>query len=284
MKPRSISAFARAQAQARLKHLLKQMRPADKRAKDPEAIHDLRVAIRRFTQCLRTFKNLFDPHPLRNIKRRLRDLMDSCAAVRSCDVALVVLHQAGVTPRASASKLSASRTQAEHALRDHLKKESRRKTSDWKTRLHPDVQVGSEWDLGESLQDNVGRVLPALAKDFFEAGTVAATPGIDHQTLHQFRLRAKRFRYALELFPSLYGSEMERGLEALKELQDRLGAINDCATTIALVRKDRRAAAAVRKLLRQREEEFQPYWPSHFPHEKLAWWQDWLSRPNAVTK
>jgi len=156
---------------------------------------------------------------------------------------------------------------------------------DWEKRLHRDVvQEGSEWDPRQSLQDNICGVLPARAKEFFAAGTGATVTGADYQILHQFRLRAKRFRYTLELFPSLYGSELEQGLEALKELQDRLGAINDCVTTIALIRKDRRAAAAVRKLLRQREEEFQSYWQSHFPSQKLAWWQGWLNLPNSVTK
>src|SRR6266853_852413 len=206
MRPRSISALACAQARVRLKRLLAQVLRAAKNPEDPEAIHDLRVSIRRFTQCLRTFRNLFDPRPLKKIKRRLRDLMDSCAAVRSCDVALVVLRQAGVAPGASASELTASRARAEQALRDRLTKERRRKTSDWGKGLHPEIQEGGEWDPDESLQDNVGRVLPALVKDFFEAGAVAAVTGVDYQTLHQFRLRAKRFRYALELFPSLYGS------------------------------------------------------------------------------
>jgi CHAD domain-containing protein len=270
MKPKSITAFAHAQTRSRLKRVLTQVRRAATHPQDPEVIHDLRVSIRRFTQCLRTFRSLFNPRPVKKLKRSLRNLMDLCAAVRSCDVALAVLQQAGVPPGASTSKLGAARAQAEQALRDHLKKERRRKNPDWEKRLQLDVQKGSE-------------VLSKQAKDFFEAGTAAAVAGADYQTLHQFRLLAKRFRYTLELFPSYYGRDMGRGLQALKDLQDRLGMINDCIATIALIRKDDRAVAAVRKLLRQREEEFQSFWQSEFPAEKLAWWQGWLRRPVTVT-
>jgi CHAD domain-containing protein len=283
MKPPGISAFARAQAQLRLKRLLAQVRRGSKHPEDPAAIHDLRVSIRRFTQCLRTFRTLFDARPLRKIKRRLRKLMDACAAVRSCDVACSVLEQAGVTKGPAAEHLSAARTEDEQALRDLLSKQHKRKTSNWEERLRVDVHIDSEWDPGQSLPGNVARILPALAQDFFEEGASAAAAGADHETLHRFRLHAKRFRYALELFPSLYGSEMKRGLAALRGLQDRLGAINDCVATIALIHKDRRAVAAVRKLLRQREQEFQAYWQRHFPAGKLAWWQGWLSRPHSVT-
>ena len=284
MRTPSISAFARARSQERLKRVLTQVRRAAAHPQDPEAIHALRVSIRRFSQCLRTFRGLFDPRPAKKMKRRLRSLMDLCGAVRSCDVALVVLRQAGVAPGASAAKVSAAREQALVALRLHLKKEARRKTADWHKRWHPEVKEGGEWDPGQSLEDNTRRVLPRQANDFFEAGAAAAARATDYPTLHQFRLLAKRFRYALELFRSLYGSELVQGLETLKGLQDRLGAINDCAATIGLIREDRRASAAVRKLLRQREEEFSAYWQVHFPPGKLAWWSGWLGARRSVTE
>jgi CHAD domain-containing protein len=284
MRTTSISAFARARSRERLKRVLTQVRRAAAHPQDPEAIHALRVSIRRFGQCLRTFRGLFDPRPAKKMKRRLRGLMDSCGAVRSCDVALVVLRQAGVAPGASAATVSAAREQALAALRLHLKKEGRRKTSDWHKRWHPEVKEGSDWDPGQSLEDNTRRVLPKMAKDFFDAGAASAARAADYPTLHQFRLRAKRFRYALELFRPVYGSEMEQGLETLKGLQNSLGAVNDCVATIGLIREDRRAAAAVRKLLRQREEEFSIYWQAYFPPGKLSWWQSWLGRCRSVIK
>jgi hypothetical protein len=72
---------------------------------------------------------------------------------------------------------------------------------------------------------------------------------------------------------------MESGAGILKELQDRLGAINDCATTIVILGRDRGAVAAVGKLLRQRKAVLQSYARSQFVPEKLDWWKRWLAQP-----
>jgi CHAD domain-containing protein len=280
----SVDAFARAQSRTRLRRFVTQAGRAARHPEDPEAIHALRVSIRRFTQCLRTFRGVFDARPLKRLQRRLRKLMDACAAVRTCDVALEVLREAGAQKGRFSSpiaKLAAARTEAEQRLRAHLAKLRRRKAADWELEWQTPVQADGEWDLEQDLPANLRRVLPKLAEDFFAMGVGAAAAGDDHEALHHFRLRAKRFRYTLELFGAAYGAEWERGLQALKGLQDRLGAINDCVCTIALIDSDKRAAAAVKRLLLKREADFQAYWQSEFAPEKQAWWEGWLGAPAA---
>ena len=80
-------------------------------------------------------------------------------------------------------------------------------------------------------------------------------------------------RYTLEIFEPVYGVETKKMmLESLKGLQEKLGAINDCATTLEMIRRDRGAAAAVRRLAGEREAEFRAYWKKHFgPREKARW-------------
>jgi CHAD domain-containing protein len=91
--------------------------------------------------------------------------------------------------------------------------------------------------------------------------------------MHQFRLKTKRVRYTLELFETVYGGKTKPIMELLKGLQEKLGAINDCATTIEMVRQDRDAAAAVRRLAGQREAEFRNYWKKHFGPRELSQWK-----------
>jgi CHAD domain-containing protein len=88
-----------------------------------------------------------------------------------------------------------------------------------------------------------------LACEFLEHGHKLFT------SLHGFRLLTKRFRYTLELFRCCYGPGLERRIEALHTLQQRLGEINDCATTreILLGRDDLRFAERDR-LVRRLEE------------------------------
>lgn len=271
MKRAPITKYALQETRVRIKRFTKNLRHTAKHPEDPDAIHDLRVSIRRVTQCFRTFRGLLDPVPVKKLRRRLHKLMDLCAAVRNCDVALDLLHEVGIAEGALVSKLKKTRAGTEEELHRRLKKERRR---------HPPVAGASprppdgDW--------KVDQALPALAEDFFAAGRAAAVTGASPRALHQFRLRAKRFRYTLELFEPFYGGEMASGAKALKGVQDRLGAINDCVTTIDFLGRDRRAMAAVRKLLSQRKVEFQGYWRSRFAPRRLAWWKRWLSRPQAA--
>jgi CHAD domain-containing protein len=117
-----------------------------------------------------------------------------------------------------------------------------------------------------------------LAEEFFDSGKASISVHASYQKLHRFRLQAKRFRYTLELFECFYGSEMPQGAEILKELQDRLGAINDCSTTMAILGRDRRAVAALSRQLRQRKAVLQNYARSQFVPQKLDWWKRWLAK------
>lgn len=62
---------------------------------DPESIHDLRVAVRRFQQYLRVFHQFFPRGEMKRIRRRLRKIMNLSAEVRNRDIALELLRQAG---------------------------------------------------------------------------------------------------------------------------------------------------------------------------------------------
>ena len=70
------------------------------RTGDAEAIHDLRVSIRRLSRCLRVFAQYYPPRSWKPVRRRLSELMDACASVRDRDIAIGLLRQAGV-PAAS---------------------------------------------------------------------------------------------------------------------------------------------------------------------------------------
>src|SRR5262249_52219180 len=56
----SLKRYAEAKLAARLKRISSTLRRAAQNPEDPENIHHLRVAIRRFTQALRVFKDLLD--------------------------------------------------------------------------------------------------------------------------------------------------------------------------------------------------------------------------------
>src|SRR5689334_12693029 len=56
-----------------------------------EPVHDLRVAIRRFSQALTLFKPYLESRERKKIRRRLKDLMGYAGDVRDCDIAVKLL-------------------------------------------------------------------------------------------------------------------------------------------------------------------------------------------------
>jgi CHAD domain-containing protein len=107
------------------------------RTHDPDAIHDLRVSIRRFNQGLRVFSQFFPAREARKIRRRLRVIMDAAAKVRDRDIArelFLLAGVAGVEP--ICQTLAAQRRENEIELRDLLKRfETRDYSSRWRARL-----------------------------------------------------------------------------------------------------------------------------------------------------
>jgi len=121
--------YVRLQTGVLLGHLASQV-TRTARGGDAEAIHDLRVAIRRLSRCLRVFGPFYPGHSWKPVRRRLADLMDACGSVRDRDIAIGLLEKAGV-PRASplVRQLAAERRAAGQELRLELRQ--------WKTRGLP---------------------------------------------------------------------------------------------------------------------------------------------------
>ncbi len=86
-----------------------------------------------------------------------------------------------------------------------------------------------------TVADIAAAALPDFTRKFFAAGRVAFRKG-DAETLHEFRIAAKKFRYALEIFAPVYGPRFAQKVAKLKKLQDVLGDLNDLVTVRAVVK------------------------------------------------
>ena len=62
---------------------------------DPDAIHDLRVSIRRFTQGLRLFPDFLPAAPVKRIRKKLKRMIALTSEVRNRDIALQELGEDG---------------------------------------------------------------------------------------------------------------------------------------------------------------------------------------------
>src|SRR5205085_11543792 len=95
--------YALQQTAILLRRLAFQVNRAAK-ARGADDIHDLRVAIRRFSRALRLFAQFYPAGSWKKIRRQLSDLMDRAGNVRERDIALEMLAKAELRPASSVAR------------------------------------------------------------------------------------------------------------------------------------------------------------------------------------
>src|SRR5215510_11989430 len=142
----------------------------------PEAVHDLRVATRRFNQALAVSKPFLPPHTVRAMYRRGKVLMTLAGTVRDCDIAikLVTLSKAKDAAVVTA-KLRTRRTDAQKVLAASLNEWiAANSFSKWRRTLGGEASAGNSQ--AETVEVTARRELPRLAQAFFRDGRHAASP------------------------------------------------------------------------------------------------------------
>jgi CHAD domain-containing protein len=104
---------------------------------DADAVHDLRVSIRRLAQCLRAFAQFYPRGRTKKIQQKLGAIMDLASEVRNRDVALKLLASAPpLSDSTLAEVLSQERIEAERSLVTALGRWHRRSFHKrWRSRL-----------------------------------------------------------------------------------------------------------------------------------------------------
>jgi CHAD domain-containing protein len=141
---------------------------------------------------------------------------------------------------------------------------------------------GAAWDERSSVAANARRELPRLAAEFFALAHRVLAEDPAPPDLHRVRLGAKRLRYTLELFRPCYGAGFEKRLEALRQVQQLLGEVNDSLAAARLLPKTMRARAFLQRRAEAKAREFADHWTKCFDapgQERL--WKGYLGRGRA---
>ena len=257
-----------------LAHLAVELRGAARSPDDPDAVHDLRVAIRRLNQALRVFPEVVGQGHVKKMRRRLKKLMTALGAVRNLDVAREVLHAAKARP---GTRLLHHLKDQRHSAQKHL--EVRLKS--WRKR---EILRGwrelAKGAAGASSLDQAWQELRGLAEEFLAAGNDAARRNTAYHHLHRCRLLGKRLRYSIEIFDREDSPELQLRLKLLKELQNHLGGLNDCVTVIELIHGHPAVNRRIRVLLKRREAAFLSFWKREFDIRTQQQWIDSFQPPN----
>lgn len=212
---------------------------------DPEAIHDLRVAIRRIRTALALLEDApgFDPAELRALRKGLRPLAKALGKARDLDLMLVNLDEfatleggidrgLGLVRDALASR----RADAQDAIRrvlarrkthqalsgverlaKHEEKEAKAKSADRHAASRLALPITVRAYAGGAIWRNYGPIL----------GFERALPAPTLDQWHRLRIASKQMRYTLEFFSDALGPDVEPLIATLTRVQDYLGALQD---------------------------------------------------------
>jgi triphosphatase len=213
----------------------------------PEPVHQMRVAVRRLRSAITVFRPAVRSPAVEAAEADLKALASRLAPTRDWDVFVTETGgKVGVafpTERKVQALLGAAerRRLACHAgLRAYLQGAEFR-------RLGIELAClagGDAWQatLGEAEKNELATPLTDFARIVLNRRLERLTQ-VDHDietleptALHAIRIRAKRLRYAAEIFAPLYPDKGGRKfIRRLSTLQDRLGALNDGAVAETLL-------------------------------------------------
>ncbi|MCA3720368.1 CHAD domain-containing protein [Phenylobacterium sp.] len=187
----------------------------------PEAVHGLRVALRRLRSLLAVFRRRLRPSETTAVRRGLRDLARACAATRELDVLRAAADPAGVL----FAELGAARQAAAAVLVRRLEAAPAR-------RVLLDVLALGEagaWREAEGAAAPAAALAGDLARRWRRIRRLGRRfDDLDSAGRHDLRLRIKALRYALEsLDLPQWGGLRSDLVPALRKAQDALGADND---------------------------------------------------------
>lgn len=204
---------------------------------DIEAVHDMRVATRRMRATLRIFERGFSPQTLKFLHENLREATRMLGAVRDLEVfitkflayqqTLPLDEQAGLAPLVEHCYL-----QHEHARTKMLAYLDSKAYEKFKAKTANFIKKELQTNEAVSVKPTphqIRHVAPVLIYSRYEA-IRAYEPFLTDapvELLHQLRIDFKHFRYTLENFQEILGTESAFVLSEVKEMQDHLGNLND---------------------------------------------------------
>jgi CHAD domain-containing protein len=201
---------------------------------DTEHVHQLRVASRRLMAALQLFEKFLPRRKSERLQRELNALRKSAGTARDCDVFAQRLQSGNHQSTAGlVEHLRQVRCDAQQALLQHYEACDRGESLERRaTKVLEGMRPGPQ-DLDPS-STPVGtwspKRLKSAVRQFFADSKV---DGKHLDRLHQFRIRAKQFRYCLELLrPYLPAERYQEAYAGIKNLTQRLGEINDHAAAV----------------------------------------------------
>ena len=230
-----------------LKHITRNV-SAVVEARDPEGVHQIRVALRRLRVALSTFGPSFRVAAIVELSARAKNLSDIFGDTRELDVfageLLQPIEEAAKKPGLPQLRL----------ILEALRRES------WEgavALVRSDDFTGFVLELASAIETRIWRGVAApeqlgellrpareLARETLDAKLKGACKRAKHlsslnaEERHRLRIALKKLRYTAEFFAPLFPAKaVSAFLMRLSKLQDLFGALNDAATSEHILRR-----------------------------------------------
>jgi CHAD domain-containing protein len=209
-------------------HLPLALHEADK---DPEHVHQLRVATRRAGAALRIFVDCLPEQAYDAGRKQLRKLRRAAGDVRDWDVFLIMLktwcHEQGERRRAGADFVIGYTTAQRETAQAHLVETA----ADYPftfDRFLAETVAAVHRPRNGGLRRLIDLARPLLSALLQELDRAAERDLDDYGNLHQVRIAGKRLRYAMEVFADCFAEPFRTQLyPQVEEMQEILGHAND---------------------------------------------------------
>ncbi len=219
--------------------------PGTRLGTDPEDLHQMRVATRRFRALLRTGHVFLDPEWTNLLRREIGWLGGTLGTVRDYDVLLADLQQ-------EIGILSPKEQKAFQYLLNRLNTQREMARSKMLEALRSPRflmllnQLEHAADFPESVFTDV-TLQEISAKQFKKLCRSVAKwdKNCSNEELHRIRIRAKRARYAAELAEHSMGKPASQFIRQIKKFQDLLGSHQDSVMTEQRLRELLRSSKSV---------------------------------------
>ena len=231
-----------------LRHLVAN-EPATKR-RDAEALHQMRVALRRLRAAISLFSDVVSDDRVDTIKTELRWLAREFGPARDLDTLIIeVLKPLRKQHPNEPGLVSISKMFARERLKGYRRAQEAVQSARFRTLVLDTAEwvEAGPWSMSEdplmrarremSIEIHAAEQLSRRRKRIRRRG--AKMGELNPEQLHRLRIQVKKARYAAEFFSSVFAGKKakkrcEKVLSSLMQLQNCLGGFNDIMTRKAL--------------------------------------------------
>ena len=223
---------------------------ATRKGEDIEALHDMRVAVRRMRAAAKVFEAYLDSEKLEPHINGLRKTLGALGDVRDLDVfrekaeeytkKIPPEHEHDLDPLFAV--LAEEKEKARENMLTYLNSE---KYASFKKEFSDFLSVPEAWAqpattrkhdaLPHRVRDVLPSILYARLADISAYSEWVEGPHVSIERLHRLRIAAKGLRYTLEFFKGMLGEDAKTMIEELKNFQDHLGNLHDAIVAIDLL-------------------------------------------------